>query len=107
MSDSWSKSRAGLIAYPVGPPKLNPIATIKPPTISGFIPSAILFTPINKIPKHKIAVPIISLKSLQKIIAGAVENTPNFAPDLQLPSNVVNTLTKLIHRQRYLQAFDR
>jgi glycerol uptake facilitator-like aquaporin len=40
--------------------KLGVFSTIKPPTISGFIPSAILFTPINKIPKHKIAVPIIS-----------------------------------------------
>ena len=65
MSDSWSKS-CWINCISVGPPKLNPIATIKPPTISGFIPSAILFTPINKIPKHKIAVPIISLKKFAK-----------------------------------------
>ena len=45
------------MAQPVGPPKLKPIAIIKLPTINGFNSSAILFTPINKIPKLKIAVP--------------------------------------------------
>lgn len=76
------KSRAGLIAYPVVPPKLNPIATIRKPTISGFNPSVNLFAPIAKIPKTRMNVPIISLIKFANVcgIAPPVANVPNFAP---------------------------
>ena len=54
------KSRAGLIAYPVVPPKLKPIAMIKKPTTTGCNPPVNSLIPTKRIANIKIAVPIIS-----------------------------------------------
>src|SRR5690625_6391123 len=71
------KSLAGLIAYPVGPPKDRPMARINTPTTIGFNPSVNSFVPMNSKPKTKINVPIISVIKLAKgfFIAGIVANT--------------------------------
>src|SRR5690625_6700330 len=74
------RSRAGLIAYPVVPPKDIPIATIKAPTINGFNPSVKSFAPMNIKPITRTKVPMISLTKFEKglRIAGIVAYTPSF-----------------------------
>src|SRR5699024_1002711 len=80
------KSRAGLIAYPVAPPKDTPIATINKPTINGERPSAKSFAPtINSKANNKANVPITALNKFCNGLRtlseepGAVANTPSFA----------------------------
>src|SRR5699024_2984767 len=56
------KSRAGLIAYPVAPPKDTLIATINKPTINGERPSAKSFRPtINSKASNRADVPFTTL----------------------------------------------
>ncbi len=76
------RSRAGLIAYPVGPPRESPIAIISTPTTRGFKPSLNVFAPIASSPNTNTAVPISSDPKLDGVclIAGAVANTLNLAP---------------------------
>ena len=61
------RSRAGLIAKPVVPPKERPIEMINNPTTSGLSPSVNLFAPMVRSPRIKTAVPIISLIRLLNV----------------------------------------
>ncbi len=69
------KSLAGLIAYPVGPPKDKPSPNINTPTIRGFNPSVNSFVPIANKAKRSIKVAINSVMKFDILclIAGPVE----------------------------------
>ncbi len=87
MRDTRPRSRAGLIANPVVPPRLKPIADISAPITTGLRPSAKLLAPINKIASTRISVPSISLNRLLGVerTAGAVQNTLSFFSGLSVP----------------------
>src|SRR5579863_4720491 len=82
------KSRAGLIAYPVGPPRERPMANTINPTIIGPKPVAhpgpdkFAFEGMARTPKTRVAVPIISQSRLENVerIAGPVQKTASLAP---------------------------
>src|SRR5262245_10205363 len=89
-SSAWAsrgpKSRAGLIAYPVGPPSDSPIANTSNPTSNGPNPVAQPAPerlPVDGIvsePKTSAAVPMISQIKFPATsrIAGAVQKTASF-----------------------------
>src|SRR5256885_2919129 len=77
-----AKSRAGLMAYPVGPPRLNPITQTSTPQNHGLKPGARPVGPSDLLPKlkpttikHTVAI-ISQSKFAGKLrIAGAVQKT--------------------------------
>src|SRR3954467_5361621 len=77
-----AKSRAGLMAYPVGPPRLNPITQTSTPQNHGLKPGASAVGPRDLLPKlkpttikHTVAI-ISQSKFAGKLrIAGAVQKT--------------------------------
>src|SRR3954453_17092811 len=78
------RSRAGLIAYPVGPPSDRPMPSTSRPTISG--PSAVsavaLLAKNARIPNTSTKVPMISVIMFDTglRIAGPVEKQASFSP---------------------------
>ena len=83
------KSRAGLMAYPVGPPNERPTPNTSNPAGSAFkVPRLLSGFDINKTPRTNIKVPIASVRKLKTLflIAGPVENTASFAS----PSSVAS-----------------
>src|SRR3954447_17060612 len=80
------RSRAGLIAYPVGPPSESPIAstsrpTSRPPSPNDGAAIAAL-AKIASTPNTSRNVPMISVTMFATVlrIAGAVQNTASFSP---------------------------
>src|SRR5665647_252462 len=57
------RSRAGLIAYPVGPPRLAPIPTISRPTASGPSPDGVC--PLTTTQNTSTKVPMASVTKFQ------------------------------------------
>src|SRR3954465_1374819 len=82
-----ARSRAGLMAYPVGPPRLNPITQTSTPQNHGLKPGARPVGPSDLLPKlkpttikHTVAI-ISQSKFAGKLrIAGALQNTASLAP---------------------------
>src|SRR4051812_34823377 len=80
------RSRAGLIAYPVGPPSDSPMPTTRnatsnvasPLTLDPLLPASV----IARIPRTSTNVPTISVNMFQNEfrIAGPVENTASLRP---------------------------
>src|SRR3954463_2077788 len=82
-----AKSRAGLMAYPVGPPRLNPITQTSTPQNHGLKPGARPVGPSDLLPKLKPATikQAVAIISVSKFagnfrIAGALQNTASLAP---------------------------
>src|SRR5436309_13946445 len=74
-----AKSRAGLMAYPVGPPRLNPITQTSTPQNQGLKPGARPVGPSDLLPKLKPTTikQMVAIISASKVagnfwIAGAV-----------------------------------
>src|SRR5204862_3820188 len=81
------KSRAGLIAYPVGPPRLNPMTQTSTPQNHGLKPGASPVGPSDLLPKLKPATirQVVTITSQSRFagkfrMAGAVQKTPSLAP---------------------------
>src|SRR5258706_2019365 len=81
------KSRAGFIAYPVGPPRLKPSAHTSTPHNQGPNPAGRPVVDTALLPKlkpttirHVVAMTSVSRLAGRLRIAGAVQKTPSFAP---------------------------
>src|SRR5437764_12497663 len=77
-----AKSRAGLMAYPVGPPRLNPMTQTSTPQNHGLKPGARPVGPSDLLPKLKPA----TIKQAVAIISGS-----NFAGNFRIAAAVQNT----------------
>src|SRR5947209_6334776 len=82
-----AKSRAGFIAYPVGPPRLNPITQTSTPQNQGLKPGARPVGPSDLLPKLKPTTikQMVAIISASKLaghfwIAGAVQKIASLAP---------------------------
>src|SRR3981189_1927496 len=81
------KSRAGFIAYPVGPPRLRPIDQTRTPHSHGPNPAGRPVGDTALLPKLKPTTikQVVAMISVSKFagrlrIAGPVQKMPNFAP---------------------------
>src|SRR4051794_8220369 len=82
-----AKSRAGLMAYPVGPPRLSPITQTSTPQNQGLKPGARPVGPKDLLPKLKPTTikQMVAIISVSKLagnfrIAGAVQKIASLAP---------------------------
>src|SRR3954453_3598106 len=82
-----AKSRAGLMAYPVGPPRLNPITQTSTPQNHGLKPGARPVVPSDLLPmlkpariKEAVAIIVVRKFAGNFLKSGAVQNTASLAP---------------------------